>query len=88
MLPIVERCDTVIDEACGTSPPRSHRFRGEGGAPDRSDFFNRQRRLGSGEAAQQHGAFFERLAGTRQRVAVEKRGHSAVPEQLPFGKLL
>jgi hypothetical protein len=57
-----------VTERCGLRNPRH--------------FFNQQRRFGSGEAAQQYGAFFERLAGTRQRIAVEKRGHSAVPEEL------
>jgi hypothetical protein len=39
-------------------------------------FFNQQRRFVTGEAAQQHRAFFELFTVARQRIAVEKkRGH-------------
>jgi hypothetical protein len=40
---------------------------------------NKHRRLGSREAAQQHGAFFELFLEARQQLAVEKRDHNAVP---------
>jgi hypothetical protein len=62
-----------VAERCGRRDPRH--------------FVNKHGRFRSREAAQQHGAFFELLFGALRRIAVEKRGHKAVPSlKAPYWK--